>query len=138
MAATSSTTTRPAGSLQPCEATSRCARAQFDYFNVGDGPCAEFSIDHGPAVATSFPTSFILTEALICLPGFSPDLSTDVTITAPDGGQSTRIAPELGAYHDPPTVYQGVPYLLFQLELFAPTGTYEITAQQGETVHPPL
>ena len=108
--------------------------AQFEYFNVGDGPCAEFSIDDGPAVATSFPTSHILTEALICLPGFNPELPTDVTITASDGTQSSRIAPEQGAYDDPPTVYQGIPYLLFLLELYAPTGAYEITAQQGATV----
>jgi hypothetical protein len=130
---TTSTTTRPAESLQP-DAPPPGVAAQFDYFNVGDGPCAEFSVDDGPAVATSFPTSHILTEALICLPGFNPEIPTDVTITAPDGAQSNRIAPEEGAYDDPPTVYQGIPYLLFLLELYAPTGTYEITAQQGATV----
>jgi hypothetical protein len=130
---TTSTTTRPTGSLQP-GALPPGVPEQFDYFNVGDGPCAEFSIDDGPAVATSFPTSHILTEALICLPGFDPELPTDVTVTAPDGAQTSRIAPEQGAYDDPPTVYQGIPYLLFLLELYAPTGTYEITAQQGAIV----
>jgi hypothetical protein len=130
---TTSTTTRPPGSLQP-GAPPPGVPAQFDYFNVGDGPCAEFSTDDGPAVATSFPTSHILTEALICLPGFDPELPTDVTITAPDGAQSIRVAPEQGAYDDPPTVYQGIPYLLFLLDLYAPTGTYEITAQQGARV----
>jgi hypothetical protein len=112
--------------------------AQFEYFDVGDGPCAEFTIDDGPSVVTSFPTTYILSDALICFPGFDPAVPTDVTITDPDGSESSRVAPEQGSYDDPPTVYQGIPYLLFHLELYAPTGTYRVTAEQGATTQSAL
>jgi hypothetical protein len=109
-------------------------REQFEYVEIGDGPCGASSAADEPHIASERPIEFVLTEALICLPGFDPESPTDVEMVAPDGETTRLTAPTPAEGYDPATVYDGIPYLLYDLDLYALTGVYEITATQGSTV----
>lgn len=109
-------------------------RQQFEAVQIGDGPCAEYDPEDAPLVATGRPTEFVLTDVLICLPGFDPASTTDIEITAPDGSVTNLVAPTPADGYEPATVYEGIPYQLWPLDLYAPTGLYGIRATQGAAV----
>lgn len=130
------TTTAPetAGALTPRSAPPG-VQEQFEYFDIGNGPCAEFADEPGPAAVANIGTFRVLMDAIVCLPGFDPDALTAVTIVAADGAVTELSAPQPPDEEGgPATVYEGVPYLLMELELYASTGEYQVTARQGSAV----
>lgn len=104
---------------------------QFEWFNVGNGVCTEFFDADAPLVATSpFTEAPILTSLNVCLVGYDPDQPSIVQITDPTGNEQMFEVPtetQSGVV----TVYDGIPYLGFDVELYTQTGRYLVTAEQG-------
>ncbi|HEX6222043.1 MAG TPA: hypothetical protein VF115_13215, partial [Acidimicrobiia bacterium] len=98
---------------------------QFEFFNIGNGPCAEFNANDDPFVAASPGSSVVLGSFLICLPGFDPTSPLHVTLTSPTG-ETTEFA-SFETYQDVPYVYHTVP-------LYSDTGVFDIVATQGDVV----
>jgi hypothetical protein len=98
---------------------------QFEFFNIGNGPCAEFDANDAPFVTASPGSSVVLGSFLICLPGFDPALPMSVTLTSPAGGTT-----EFESFE----VYQEVPYVIYTVPLYSDTGVFNITARQGDVM----
>jgi hypothetical protein len=106
---------------------------QFEYFEIGDGPCGGLPADSGATiVANGSDTALVLEVVVLCLPGFDKFSPVDVTVLRPDGQvvQQPYDPARLGV--DPAFLDEA--YVDFLIDVDAPTGDYEVTAQQGTTV----
>jgi hypothetical protein len=106
---------------------------QFEYFEVGDQPCSGPFADSGPTVvANGSDTAWVLEVVVLCLPGFDKFAPVDVTVFRPDGQVVPQPYDPASFGVDPAVIEEA--YINFLIDVDAPTGPYEVTAQQGTTV----
>jgi hypothetical protein len=103
---------------------------QFQYFEIGDPPCGGPFADRGPTIVNQRPGPASVLELVdLCLPGFDSLAAVDVTVLRPDGQMLTlSYNPESSGR---PAESLGVAAVSMVIDVEAPTGTYEVTAQQG-------
>jgi hypothetical protein len=107
---------------------------QFEYFEIGDPPCGGPFIDSGPAIVTERPgPAWVLAIVDLCLPGFDKLAPVDVTVLRPDGQVLTLSYDPASRGGRPPELSDAANVSLV-IDVEAPTGSYEVTAQQDMAV----
>lgn len=111
-----------ATALKRRDAPPEGVKAQFEYFQEGDGSCYGLD-DSRPSAVVDFPTVEIAMYFIVCFPGFAPNQAVEAQFRLPDGTSRQATARN---FNSP----EGVPYLEWTSLPGDPTGTYEVTASQ--------
>ncbi|MCA1692729.1 MAG: hypothetical protein LC733_11230, partial [Actinobacteria bacterium] len=120
---TSTELAAPGSPLQRRDVPPEGVKAQFEYFQEGDGAC--FGLDESrPAAVVDFEKPEMATSFIICFPGFAPNQPVQADVRLPDG-KMRKISSE--SFNVP----EGVPFSLWTAVPGDPLGTYEVTATQG-------
>lgn len=124
---TSRPTTAPAGAggsaLKRRDAPPEGVKAQFEFFQEGDGSC--FGLDESkPSAVVDFPKTEIAMYFIVCFPGFAPNRAVEAQFRLPDGTSRKATATN---FNSP----EGVPFLEWTSLPGDPTGAYEVTATQA-------
>lgn len=121
---TTSTELAAVGSpLQRRDVPPEGVKAQFQYFQEGDGSC--IGVDKSKlAVVVEFNQPEVATSFTMCFAGFTPNQPVQAHVRLPDG-KVRRISSESFS------VPEGVPWASWTSVPGDPLGTYEVTATQG-------
>ena len=111
------------GALGRHDAPPEGVKAQFEFFQEGDGSC--FGLDESkPAAVVDFPNPQIAMTFVICFPGFAPNQPVEADVQLPDGTVRTV---SVTTFNSP----EGVPALSWTSVPGDPLGVYKVSARQG-------
>ena len=114
----------PAGALlKRRDAPPEGVKAQFEFFQEGDGAC--FGLDESkPAAVVDFPKPEIAMTFVVCFPGFAANQPVEADVRLPDG-KVRRITAT--SFNSP----DGLPFVSWTSVPGDPLGKYEVAATQG-------
>ena len=109
--------------LQRRDAPPEGVKAQFEFFQEGDGAC--FGLDDSkPAVVVDVPKPEIAMTFIICFPGFAHNEAVQADVHLPDGKVRKITAASFNAT-------SGIPYASWTTVPGDTLGTYDVRATQG-------
>ena len=122
-AITGSTAGSTPGLLKRRDAPPEGVKAQFEFFQEGDGSC--FGLDESkPAAVVDFPKPEIAMTFVVCFPGFAANQPVQADFRLPDG-KGRRITAT--SFNSP----GGLPFVAWTSVPGDPVGRYEVAATQG-------
>ena len=109
--------------LQRRDAPPEGVKAQFEFFQEGDGACVGLD-ESKPAAVVDFPKPEIAMTFIICFPGFTHNQPVQADVRLPDG----KVRKITASFFNTP---EGVPYASWTSVPGDPLGTYQVSASQG-------